>query len=200
MADHVVMIAETMRYNRLVATGSLVDPQLDEWISRPALRVAHRVESSATPEQLWSAARGVSLAETGLLGRLVRWRIPGLERDESYDALFREPPFVVLDEGERALVSGLVGRIWTLRRDYPELHGAEAFRAWSARGTARVVFAHWAVPLSAGSAALQIEVRVEPFGTQGRLGVAAVRPIVRRFQHLVASEGIRAAVARAERG
>ncbi len=62
------------------------------------------------------------------------------------------------------------------------------------------MFAHWVVPLSEQLAALQIEVRVEPFGTQGRLGVAAVGPIVRRFQHLVASEGIRAAVARAERG
>ena len=188
-----------MRYNRLVATGSLVDPQLDDWIATPALRVAHRVESSASPDQLWSAARQVSLAETGLLGRLVRWRIPGLKRDESYDALFREPPFVVLDEGERALVSGLVGRIWTLRRDYPELRGADEFRAWSARGTARVVFAHWAVELPQQRAALEIEVRVQAFGMQGRLGVAAVGPIVRRFQHLVASEGIRAAVARAER-
>ncbi len=40
-------------------------------------------------------------------------------------------------------MSGIVGRIWTLRRDYPELRDPEEFRAWSTPGTARVVFANW---------------------------------------------------------
>jgi hypothetical protein len=44
------------------------------------------------------------------------------------------------------------------------------------------------------------EARVKPIGAQGSIGVAAVRPIVRTFQHLVGSEGIRAAVRRAEGG
>jgi len=133
-----------------------------------------------------------------MLGRLLRWRIPGLARTLSYDSLFREPPFVVLDEGPHLLVSGLVGRIWTLRRDYPELRSADEFCEWSERGTARVAFAHWAEEVSGGGAALASEARVQPIGTQGRIGVAAVRPIVRSFQHLVGSEGIRAAVRRAE--
>jgi hypothetical protein len=175
-----------------------LSPQLDDWLPDPALRVKHRRESTVPPAELWSAAREVTLSETAMLGRLLRLRIPGLAPDLSYDALFREPPFVVLDEGERSLISGLVGRIWTLRRDYPELHSADEFRDWSQGGTARVVFAHWAQDDRDGRGALISEARVQPLGAQGRVGVAAVRPIVRTFGSLVGSEGIRAAVRRAE--
>ena len=173
-------------------------PELDDWLPHPALRVEYRRESTASGDQLWTAAREVRLCETGMLGRLLRWRIPGLEPDLSYDGLFREPPFVVLDEGEHFLISGLVGRIWTLRRDYPELHSADEFREWSEGGTARVVFAHSAQEAPDGREALVSEARVQPLGAQGRIGVAAVRPIVRTFGPLVGSEGIRAAVRRAE--
>jgi hypothetical protein len=115
------------------------------------------------------------------------------------DALFREPPFTVLAEDERSLVSGLVGRIWTLRRDYPRLHSAEEFRDWSKRGTARVVFANWVEEAPTG-ATIASEARIEPVGRQGRVGVAAVKPLVRGFQNLVGTEGIAAAVRRAEQG
>ncbi|MGH2896731.1 MAG: hypothetical protein ACRDPM_26175 [Solirubrobacteraceae bacterium] len=173
-------------------------PDLDKWLPTPSLRVAHRRESSVSVEELWQAARAVRLSDTTVLGRLVRWRIPGLARNLSYDDLFRQPPFVVLEQGEHALVSGLVGRIWTLRRDYPELGSAQEFADWSQGGTARVVIANWAVERPGGGSALAAEARVEPIGAQGRLGVAAVRPVVRAFQHLVGSDGINAAVRRAE--
>ena len=175
-------------------------PDLDAWLERPTLRVSHQRESSATAEQLWAAAQQVRLSETALLGRLVRWRIPGLDPSARFDQLFRQPPFLVLEDGERALVSGLAGRIWTLRRDYPELGSPEEFRDFSQRGTARVVFANWAEPAGEGRARLCSEARVEAIGAQGRVGVAAVRPIVRAFQNLVSSEGIAAAVRRAESG
>jgi hypothetical protein len=173
-------------------------PDLDAWLPEAALRVLHRRSSRASPDELWAAATQVRLADTGLLGRLVRWRIPGLAGDDGFDALFREPPFIVLQAGERALVSGLVGRIWTLRRDYPQLTGADEFRAWSRRGTARVVFANWVVPAADGGSEVYSEVRVQAFGVQGRVGVTAVRPLVGRFQGLVGSEGLRAAVRLAE--
>src|SRR5450755_2547321 len=98
-------------------------PDLDAWLPEPALRVSHRRPSRASPDELWAAATQVRLNDTGLLGRLVG--------DEGFDALFREPPFTVLQDDERTLVSGLVGRIWTLRRDYPQLKGPGEFRAWS---------------------------------------------------------------------
>ena len=175
----------------------MIAPDLDAWLPDASLRVAHRRVSTAAPEVLWAAASEVRLADTGLLGRLIRWRIPDLAGDEAFDALFRKPPFLVLEEGERALVSGLVGRIWTLRRDYPKLNGPEAFRDWSQRGSARVLFATWVTADGDGSA-LHSEARVEALGVQGRIGVAAVRPLVNRFQGLVSSEGLRAAVRRAE--
>jgi hypothetical protein len=176
-----------------------VTPDLDNWLPDATVRVDHHRQSTASADDLWQAAGSVRLSDTGLLGRLVRWRIPGLERGMTFDALFREPPFTVLAEGERSLVSGLVGRIWTLRRDYPRLHSAEEFRDWSKRGTARVVFANWVDEAPTG-ATIASEVRVEPVGSQGRAGVAAVKPLVRGFQNLVGTEGIAAAVRRAEHG
>jgi hypothetical protein len=174
-------------------------PNLDDWLPDPGMRVIHRRESTVSRAELWQAAREVRLSDTTVLARLVRWRIPGLARNPAYDELFRQPPFLVLEEGEHALVSGLVGRIWTLRRDYPTLGSPEEFADWSKGGTARVVIANWAVERPGGGSALVAEARVEPIGTQGRLGVAAVRPVVRAFHHLVGSDGISAAVRRAER-
>jgi hypothetical protein len=179
-------------------------PDLDHWLPDPTMRVAHRRESSAPPERLWQAARSIRLSDTRLLGRLIRWRIPDLAPSLAFDELFRSPPFMVLSEADRsALVSGLVGRIWTLRRDYPELSDPEEFREWSAPGTARVLFANWIEPASSNPSersAIRAEVRVEAIGAQGRVGVAAVRPLVGAFGYLVGSDGIELAARRAERG
>ena len=97
-------------------------------------------------------------------------------------------------------MSGLVGRIWTLRRDYPRLTHPDEFRQWSRTGTARVVFANWVEPHGDAGAELVSETRVQAFGNQGRLGLAAVRPLVSAFHSLIGSDGIEAAVRLAERG
>ena len=173
-------------------------PDLDHWLARPSLQVRHRRESTADLARLWEAARSVRLADTGLLGRLVRWRIPGIPPQVPFDQMFREPPFLVLEDGDGALVSGLVGKIWTLRRDYPRLGGPDEYRDWATPGTARVLFANWVEPGARECAVLVSETRVQPLGTQGRFGVAAVRPLVAGFGALVGSEGIAAAVRRAE--
>jgi hypothetical protein len=176
-------------------------PDLDRWLANPGLRVTHRRESSAAAaDRLWDAAARVRLDDAGRLGRLIRWRIPGTSGDILFAELFRKPPFIVLENDvEQALVSGLVGRIWTLRRDYPELADPEEFRTWRTRGTARVVFGNWIEPAASGRAALVSETRVEGIGSQGRIGVAAVRPLVSAFQSLVGSDGIEAAIRLAER-
>jgi hypothetical protein len=173
-------------------------PDLDQWLPDPAVRITHCRESSADPDRLWEAAKSVKLTDTSRLGRLVRWRIPGTDAAVSFDQLFRNPPFVVLEDHETALVSGIVGRIWTLRRDYPELATPEEFLEWSGRGTARVAFANWVNPIDSGGATLTSETRVQPIGTQGRIGVSAVRPVIRAFQNLVGTDGIEAAVRIAE--
>jgi hypothetical protein len=178
-------------------TDRRVRETLEDWLPDPVLRVAHRRRSTASPERLWRAACRLRLDEAPVLGRLIQWRIPGTPRELVFEDLFRESPFLVLAEDERALVSGLVGRIWTLRRDYPALEDPAAFRAFAERGTARVVIATWVAQDGRG-AALCSEARVEAIGAQGRLGVAAVRPLVAGFQHLVGTEALRAAVRRAE--
>jgi hypothetical protein len=179
--------------------GAPLPEQIADWLPEPAIRVTHRVRSTASPGELWRAASELTLAQSPVLGRLVQWRIPGTARELSFDRLLREPPFLVLADGEGLLLSGLVGRIWTLRRDYPELSDPAQFRGFSERGSARVAIGVWAEPDPRGGA-LGMEARVEALGTQGQVGVAAVRPLVRGFQGLIGSEALRAAARRAESG
>jgi hypothetical protein len=175
-----------------------LSPQLDTWLPTPAVCIRHQRRSAVAPDVLWQAARAIRLRDTRLLGRVVRWRIPGVEAEASFDQLFRESPFTVLEENELALVSGIVGRIWTLRRDYPQLSSPEEFRSWSESGTARVLFANWVKPGQDGDSLLRAEVRAEPFGVQGRVGMASVRPLIRAFQQLIATDAMGVAVRRAE--
>lgn len=175
-------------------------PDLEQWLPNPAVRIVHSRESSADADQLWAAARAVQVCDARLLGRVIRWRIPGVPAQLTYDELFRRPPFMVLDDDEEhALVSGLVGRIWTIRRDYPKLSDPEEFRDWRTPGTARVLFANWLSEAPSGRTRLTSEVRVDTNGAQGRIGMAAVRPLIASFNGLIGSDGIAAAVRRAER-
>ena len=187
MAKHAGMMADT----------AISAHDLDGWVPDPTIRIRHSRRSSAEPAQLWRAARSVRVRDTAVLGRLVQWRIPGTAPEVSFDELFRGAPFCVLEEGEFALVSGIVGRIWTLRRDYPKLAGPDEFRSFDTPGMARVIFAMWAAADGPGGR-LSAEVRVAPVGTQGRFGVAAVRPLVAGFHTLIGSDGLGAAVRRAE--
>jgi hypothetical protein len=124
----------------------------------------------------------------------VRLRIPGLPADIAYIELFRAPPFIVLCEDEHALLVGIVGRIWTLRRDYPILEDPDEFRHWSTPGTVRVLFANWVEPVGAGRSALISETRVAACDRLAKLGLAAVRPLIVASHQLIASEGLERAV------
>lgn len=181
------------------SAGALASPDLDAWLPSPAVRSHRRRAIAATPRSVWSAARGIRLADTRVLGRLVRWRIPGTPPGQTYDDLFRDYPFTVLAEGEHHLVSGLCGRIWTFERDYPRLAGAGEFAAWSQPGTVRVVFAHWVLPDGAGGAELCSEARVEPVDRTARLRLQALWAVIGRFEPLVGSEPLTLAARRATR-
>lgn len=171
---------------------------LDEWLTDPVIRTRHRREAPIAPEALWEAARTVRLDETRTLGRLVGWRIPGTPPDETFRELFARDPFVVLDEGTTHSVSGLCGRIWTLRRDYPRLSGPDEFRAWDEPGTARVLFAHWAEPTDTGSA-LVSEARVAAVDAHARFALSILWPTVRGFERRIGGEALSLAVERATR-
>jgi hypothetical protein len=174
-----------------------VSPDLDHWLDRPSVRIRHVRESDADPDALWAAAQSVRMSDTRRLGTLLRLRIPGLAADLPYDELFRAPPFTVLYEDERALLAGIVGRIWTVRRDYPTLTDPEEFRRWSTRGTVRVLFANWVEPGRAKQTALVSETRVGAGDRLARLGLAAVRPLIAASNHLIAVEGLERAISRA---
>src|SRR4051795_5591725 len=143
-----------------VASGAMPSERLDAWLGSPAVRTGHRSSALSTSEALWERAKHVRLSDTRSLGRLVRWRIPGLAPDITYHDLFRGYPFTVLDEDDHLLVSGLCGKIWTLARDYPRLDGADEFRDWDQGGTVRVVFGHWVRETGGGRAELVSEARV----------------------------------------
>lgn len=185
---------------RVEVTSSMADVRLDTWVTDPAIRIHHRRRSRAEPDALWAAASRVRLRDTRSLGRMVRWRIPGLDPALTYHDLFRADPFTVLAEDDRLLITGLVGRIWTLARDYPRLDGPDAFAGWNRRGTARVLFAHWVEPVAGGGAELVSEARVEAVDRIARLRLRALWSVVGPFQRLVAAEPLALAARAAERG
>ncbi len=172
--------------------------ELDAWLPDAAVRTRQARSARAAANELWRAAEHVRLSETGLLGRLVRWRIPGTPADMRFAELFERYPFVVLERGPRHAVSGLCGRIWTLRRDYPRLADADAFRSWREPGTVRVLLAHWSESDGDGGSRLVSEARVEPVDRRAALRLRALWTVVGRFEPLIRSEALALAVRRAE--
>ena len=172
--------------------------RLDRWLPDPAIRTHHRRTSLVDPTRLWSAALTVRLSDTQFLGRLIRWRIPGTSADQSFDELFRTYPFIVLEEDEGLLISGLCGRIWTLARDYPDLAGPNAFRDWDRSGTVRVLFAHWVERAEGDELELVSEARVQPVDSGAGRRLRLLWALVGPFEDLVGTEALKAAVQRAE--
>ena len=172
--------------------------RLDAWLGSPAVRTHHRRAAAAPVEALWREATRVRLAETRSLGRLVRWRIPGLEPSMTYHELFRAYPFCVLEQDERLLITGLCGRIWTLARDYPRLDSAEEFAAWDEPGTVRVAFAHWVAEGGDGRSELVSEARVQPLDARAALRLRALWAVIGGFERLVGAEPLTLAARRAE--
>jgi hypothetical protein len=177
----------------------MASERLDAWLGEPIVRTDHRRSARADAGDLWDAATRVRLRDTRSLGRLVRWRIPGLPADLSYHDLFRSYPFTVLEEDSRLVMSGLCGRIWTLARDYPRLSGADEFRAWDEPGTVRVAFAHWVADAGDGRAEIISEARVEPVDRHAAVRMRALWAVIGRFERLVGAEPLELAARQAER-
>jgi hypothetical protein len=175
-----------------------VDLDLDRWLPNPEIRTRHRHAAGAPGDRLWQAAEAVRVCDAPTLGRVVRWRIPGTSRDLPFRELFRSYPFVVLEEGERWSVSGLCGRVWTLRCDYPRLAGPEDFSSWDEPGTVRVLFAHWVETEGDSRSALVSESRIEPTDRKARLRMRALWAAIGHFERLIGGEALKVAAGRAE--
>lgn len=176
-----------------------MEPDLDSWLPNPQVRTRHRRSAQADPDRLWHAAEQVRLSDTQALGRAVRWRIPGTPPELSFRDLFRHYPFAVIAEGDRWSVSGMCGRIWTLRRDYPRIEGADDFLAWDDRNTVRVLLAHWIERDGPRQSALVSEARIKPVDRQAGMRLRALWAVVGHLERLIGGEVLRAAVRDAER-
>jgi hypothetical protein len=172
--------------------------ELDAWLPKPAVRTHHRRAAAAPPETVWESAREVRLSDTPRLGRLVRWRIPGVPARQTFRGLLSEYPFVLLGEGEHWSLSGLCGRIWTLHRDYGRLDGPEAFAEWNEPGTVRVLFGTWVEPDTGGRSVLVSEARVAPVDRAAALRLRSLWLVIGVFERLIGGEALEHAAARAE--
>jgi hypothetical protein len=160
------------------------------------LRTSHRREEAVSEDELWTSAATVRLRDCRILGRLIRARIPGLDASLSFGELFRNDPFNLLEEGPTYTLSGLCGRIWTVRRDFALLARPADFLTWQSPGTVRVLFATWTEPAEGGSE-LVSEVRIAAVDRRAALHVRALKPFIAAFQGLVATEPMRIAGQRA---
>jgi hypothetical protein len=173
-------------------------PDLNEWLPEPQVRTCHRRSADVDADRLWDAAGTVLLSDAPVLGRAVRWRIPGTSSDVSFRSLFRRYPFAVIAEGRHWSVSGMCGRIWTLQRDYPQIESADDFLAWQEPNTVRVLLAHWIEQEGAERSAIVSESRIQPVDGRARLRLRALWALVGHFDALIEGEALGRAAQRAE--
>lgn len=171
---------------------------LDRWLPEPVLRTNHRRESPASATELWETAATVRLRDCRILGRLIRVRIPGVQSSLTFSELFRSAPFNLLEEGPTYNLSGLCGRIWSVRSDFGVLSQPSEFRNWHAPGTVRVLFAGWAEATESGSAVVS-EVRIAAVDRKAALYLRALEPFIAAFQGLVGTEPLQIAAQRSAR-
>jgi hypothetical protein len=178
----------------------VIEDAIDRWAGNATVRSRHVRLVGADPATAWEAAKTVRLSDTGTLGRMVRWRIPGTPPSLTFHELFRRYPFTVLEEGDTWSLSGLCGKIWTLQRDYPRIDGPEAFEAWNKSGTVRVLFAHWTRPAGDGRSELVSDCRVEPVDRRAALRLKTLWTVIGTFERLIGAEPLTVAQRRAEGG
>jgi hypothetical protein len=171
---------------------------LDAWLPDPEIRTRHLRAAAADPDALWAAAQRVRLDQTRTIGRLVRWRIPGVAAAQSFAGLLSDEPFTVLEEGDRWSISGLCGRIWTLQRDYPQIRTPQEFRSYDEPRSVRVLFAHWVQDDGDGRSTLVSEARVAPTDRIASARLRALWLVVGPFERLIGAEPLALAAARAE--
>ena len=172
--------------------GYVID--LDELLRDVPVRTRHQRSTSASADEVWNAAMALRLSDTRRLGRLVRWRLPGTPSDCTFRELLRRYPFTLLDEGPQHSISGLCGRIWTFRADYPRLSGPADFMRWEEPGTVRVLFATWTQEREDGRVELCEEVRVKPVDRAAAMRLRVLWATVGRFEGLIGSEAISCAI------
>jgi hypothetical protein len=172
---------------------------IDTWLPGCHARLHHARTSTATPDALWDAAQAVRLRDSPRLLRLIRWRLGKHTPppDTTFEEFFRTGVFMLLEEGERQIVSGVAGRIWSPSGDYAEFETAGEYREYHRPGTAKVVISIGVREHERGSEIVH-EGRVWCTDRRTRLIFHPFWAVVSPFARFIYSEGFAVAVRRAE--
>lgn len=174
-------------------------PRPEDWLPKTHARLHHARRSTAHADDLWEAAQDVRLTDTPRLLRLVRWRLGrnAPPPETTFRDFFRSGVFTLLEEGERHSVSGVAGRIWSPTGDYARFETGPDYMEYDHRGTAKVVITISARELPSGSEI----VSDAGIWLRDRRAQIVFRPfwaVVSPFSRFVGTEGLAAAVRRAE--
>ncbi|HEV7363156.1 MAG TPA: hypothetical protein VGN71_02115 [Solirubrobacteraceae bacterium] len=175
------------------------DSPLDAWLPDPHARTRHVRSSPAPPERLWAAAERVRVRDTVTLRPLIMLRLgedaPAV--DTRFRELFRRPPFVLLEEGERWSASGLAGRLWARRGGLARLERPEEYRAWAKPGTARVALLNAVLPRPGGGSEIVTETRVRCVDRRALIRFRPYWTVMGPFSRFIRIDLLAAAVRRA---
>jgi hypothetical protein len=173
--------------------------EAQSWLPGCHARLHHARVSTATPDELWEAAQSIQLRDAPRLCRLIRWRLGrhAPPPETTFEEFFRTGIFMLLEEGERLHVSGVAGKIWAPSGDYAQFETAGEYREYRARGTAKVVLKTSVVAHERGSQIVN-EARIWCADRRTQVIFRPFWAVVRPFAHFVYSEGLAAAVRRAE--
>jgi hypothetical protein len=172
---------------------------IDTWLPGCHARLHFTRASTATPGALWAAAQAIRLRDAPRLQRLIRWRLGrhAPPPDTTFEEFFRTGIFMLLEEGERQMVSGVAGRIWSPSGDYAQFETADEYREYRRRGTAKVVLSV-AVREHARGSEIVHEARVWCADRRTRLLFRPFWAVVSPFARFINYEGFAVAVRRAE--
>ena len=175
--------------------------EVQDWLPGCQARLRFARASTASPEALWEAAQAVELRDAPRLNRLIRWRLGkhAPPSETTFEEFFRTGIFMLLEEGERLYISGVAGKIWAPSGYYAHFETAGDYRQYRARGTAKVVLKN-AVREHRGGSEIVSEARVWCADRRTQVIFRPFWAVVSPLARFIYSDGLAAAVRRAERG
>ena len=174
---------------------------IDDWLPGCHAKMHFARTSRVSPDELWAAAQAVRIRDAPRLARTIRWRLGrhAPPPETTFEEFFRTGIFMLLEEGERLYISGVAGRIWAPAGPYAQFETAAEYREWRRRGTAKVVVKTEVRPHARGSEIVN-EAHVWCADRRTQLIFRPFWAVVSPLARFVYSEGLTAAVRRAEAG
>jgi hypothetical protein len=174
-------------------------PPIDRLVPKTHARLRYTRRSIAHPDDLWDAARTIRLKDAPRLNRLIRWRLGrnAPPASTTFEDFFRSGVFTLLEEGERYSVSGVAGRIWSPSGDYQRFETTSDYMEYDRPGSAKVVLGTSVHEHGEGSEIVS-DARIWLSDRRAHLVFRPFWAVVGPFGRFIGSEGLAAAVRRAE--